>query len=1259
MQYFIVDEFFEQIVQPFFDEITVKNQFSSLQEYEKYIEQKYNQVKKEDIIALIKNQLFSIRINSFIFEKPFPSNEELSNIINRLLLVETLFNQKIVNSLDITFTEEAKDIFIYLIGIQCYLFSYRSEKIIEVNIYKETALKIIEYFENKEKEGSLTEKEKRWANFLKRSVYLVLHEVEFSLTEDFYKKCLKLIKEDIEYSRNVSLKEYMFALFSYLNFYIDNLLMSLTNNLDYLKEEVEFKNFFEEFIKLFLELRESSSYRNYKMLLVLFLKNIYELKLMLKNNIKIEEKNKINLISQCINLIKAFYGEKFDLLLFVNNDEKRSYNEILKEFSLYLSKLLNEEEKNTLDILFRIFYFLYNFPEYNKLNYAIFNRIQFISKKYYNRKILLLSNLMFLKSLNDIEKFKSSILSIKNSIEKNPVPALINFYNNEIVSMTSLPPNLINFYKADPDVILIFEKIHTVNKFVFDSISNFKKDFRNDKDFKIKFDFLLNVQNEINNLISIVSDPNLVRDLGAFYCFFIDSYIKKADMDYREDYINKANLIKYSILDLNPVNFSLTLLFSKLGKINFIIYHRNPSRLGIKKRTLTQIEKDELAGYLDISIDTLPKTEGRFNWNGIEETYRNLRKPALFDGKINLPEARTLKVLCAILNKITRQDVEISKLFLVLINESYDYTRRSWELDPLIIYYFATYFAKKGKMFFINENTGKKLEVRFTHINNPLINERINMFIKDMLESIKEADQLSQQFDEIINRNVYELVDKNGKLKNIGLLEIRDFIKNNISVKFEKPYVSISDKIYLGEVLNNYFISVGRSSLSNLLKYVIFELIENANKSNLKRVFFNDKGLDIETKYQIGMSSFIDFISQKKAEYIMQLNEKKEYKVIITIKVYNENIIISISNNFKITRDEISNIDEAIHIGRVSRSLKDVFRTSSLKTKEGRGLGLITSILLLRKYKLERDYFKLNIKENETRFTLTIPYLRITEKEEILIAEEVAKVIETIPMIPEHIRELEKRLRNPEVNFTEIEKIILTDPALSADIIRIANSPYYMTLNPVKTVLDAIKIIGIRGISSIISVSTSYKLLEEKAAKEKVIAIFNHSEETAFFAKQLASILNLEIDQDEVYIASLLHDIGKIVIEGLNPDLYEKIQQLFVEKNIPIEIIEDIAGGLNHAMVGYLLAEKWKFPSIIGEVIRCHHKPRDAQSNPKIVFLVYLANLFTYYVNNKIQYENIDINALEYFNLASKEKVEETVNTIFKNYTNFKKSFLI
>lgn len=108
-------------------------------------------------------------------------------------------------------------------------------------------------------------------------------------------------------------------------------------------------------------------------------------------------------------------------------------------------------------------------------------------------------------------------------------------------------------------------------------------------------------------------------------------------------------------------------------------------------------------------------------------------------------------------------------------------------------------------------------------------------------------------------------------------------------------------------------------------------------------------------------------------------------------------------------------------------------------------------------------------------------------------------------------------------------------------------------------------------------------------------------------------------------------------------------------KDLPIEVIEDIAGGLSHSLTGALLAKKWNFPDIVYEVIKCHHNPRTAENNPDAVFVVYLANAMTYFNKEKILFENIDMNVLEFLELNDKEKFNKLAVSLMESYNQKRK----
>ncbi|MCG8572340.1 MAG: HDOD domain-containing protein, partial [Spirochaetes bacterium] len=261
-------------------------------------------------------------------------------------------------------------------------------------------------------------------------------------------------------------------------------------------------------------------------------------------------------------------------------------------------------------------------------------------------------------------------------------------------------------------------------------------------------------------------------------------------------------------------------------------------------------------------------------------------------------------------------------------------------------------------------------------------------------------------------------------------------------------------------------------------------------------------------------------------------------------------------------------------------------------------------------------------------------------------------IIENIPVLPESIQKLKERIEDPEYTIEEISDLILKDTALTADILMMANSPFYRKSTQFTSMEDCVKVLGTAGLQSILMVTSSYRLLAGKVSQERLQSLIKHSEETAYYARELTKKKSSQYKLEEIYLASLLHDIGKVIVEELNTDIYSKIQKTMALHEIPIEVLEDLAEGINHAQIGSMIAEKWNYPAIVCEVIRCHHNPREAQSSPEAVFNIYLANTITYYQRNEITFENIDHNALEFLNIQSQEELDQIVTELSLQYNN-------
>jgi HD-like signal output (HDOD) protein len=127
--------------------------------------------------------------------------------------------------------------------------------------------------------------------------------------------------------------------------------------------------------------------------------------------------------------------------------------------------------------------------------------------------------------------------------------------------------------------------------------------------------------------------------------------------------------------------------------------------------------------------------------------------------------------------------------------------------------------------------------------------------------------------------------------------------------------------------------------------------------------------------------------------------------------------------------------------------------------------------------------------------------------------------------------------------------------------------------------------------------------------------------------------------------------MGKIVLQSINPDLTAKIAKFCESKNISQVTLEDIRGGLNHAEVGALIAEKWNFPENLVAAIRFHHTPGNAPGKYRmLVDVVYLANMLCEIERGSAVFEQIDGSVLSRFHITHAEQVNKIITVFSKGF---------
>ncbi|OHD15382.1 MAG: hypothetical protein A2Y34_08150 [Spirochaetes bacterium GWC1_27_15] len=478
-----------------------------------------------------------------------------------------------------------------------------------------------------------------------------------------------------------------------------------------------------------------------------------------------------------------------------------------------------------------------------------------------------------------------------------------------------------------------------------------------------------------------------------------------------------------------------------------------------------------------------------------------------------------------------------------------------------------------------------------------------------------------------------------------------DYFNENGEISFECFLLSFEEENYLIESLGILLNEIGKENIFDYISYCIRELLNNAKKANTKRIYFEDIGLNITNKeeYKKGMKGF-KTISSEKLEKYLQSQEQEGLYIRLVSKIENDIFTISVFNNSKIQDEEIKIVTERKKMAREFKTIDEALKLI-LNNEEGAGLGIIISVLMLKKIGLTSDNYSISFRNNETISSLTIPLSLITEEHLTIINDLLLKEINELPRFPQHILEVQKKIDDPKADIKTISILISKDPGLTAEILRFSNSAIFSLPKKLSSLIEAVKIIGFRGLKNLVYSYGTQVVFSQKYDMSKMQDIWEHSYKVGFFAFHLAKKYSLREDLEDIYIGGILHDLGKILTFSINANLVEKMNDICHEKNIPIRIIEEISSGYNHSVIGGVIAKKWNFPEKIIAAIENHHTPWETNEKYKsYMYCIYLANMISYpEANTEHFYNQIDSRILEFFEIENFIQYTELI-TQLSNY---------
>jgi len=480
--------------------------------------------------------------------------------------------------------------------------------------------------------------------------------------------------------------------------------------------------------------------------------------------------------------------------------------------------------------------------------------------------------------------------------------------------------------------------------------------------------------------------------------------------------------------------------------------------------------------------------------------------------------------------------------------------------------------------------------------------------------------------------------------------------KNDFFLQF--PIFTPNVEAIILKIIHRYLEEFDLIYIKETVVMIIKELINNSIKANMKRLYFKINNLDIDKieDYRSGMESFkADTYETEKVEYFEKLKQSK-LVVRVSFKSTNNFFHLNVVNNIPILDSELVKINaraqKAFAYNDMSHALDDI-----LDDSEGAGLGLIMSLMLLKNIGLTKESFQIYKKDNLTIATISIPKNLSHHKSTIKVAEEILKEVNELPTFPANVKEIQKIVQDKDSSFKIIAGKIYKDPGITASILKLANSAGYIRSNKADSIEDAIKIIGMKGINTLLYASGVNSMLESRYKRFE--HIWKISYQRAFYAQNIAIQVKLSKIGEFAYLSGLLADIGKIVMLSTKPEILEKLKELTGTKNSTGNLLEEISLGISHSSLGAEICRKWKFNDNLCKTIKFYNRPHMANNKLKqLIYIVYLANVFINIENRKIRFEIVDEDVLDYFNLNDKEKFTNLHSLLIKSYEKNKINFL-
>ena len=214
-----------------------------------------------------------------------------------------------------------------------------------------------------------------------------------------------------------------------------------------------------------------------------------------------------------------------------------------------------------------------------------------------------------------------------------------------------------------------------------------------------------------------------------------------------------------------------------------------------------------------------------------------------------------------------------------------------------------------------------------------------------------------------------------------------------------------------------------------------------------------------------------------------------------------------------------------------------------------------------------------------------------------------------IGSLPRAYGRLSEQLRNPNINLRAVAETVESDPALTIQLMRLVNSALLGPARQVGSIEEAVVRLGHRRLHELALATNVVHMF--RGLPEHLIdmeSFWRHSIAVGLAARMLAE-RHLAMPTDDLFVAGLLHDMGRLVLCVGHADVARSLLIRAENTQSPMQVVERVDIGIDHAKIGAQLLKRWKLPTTLQVATEFHHNPSKAPTEVKTAAMVHLADI--------------------------------------------------